>query len=67
MAPRNSDGSGSDPYCVVYYGDKKEKTKSVAKTLNPHWNESFVFTVDLRITSLKLEVLLSCVGSGLSG
>lgn len=56
MAPRNSDGGSSDPYCIIYYGDKKEKTKPVLKTLNPIWNEGFVFVVDARVQSLKFEV-----------
>lgn len=56
IAPRNSDGGSSDPYCILYYGDKKEKTKPVLKTLNPIWNESFVFVADVRLQSFKIEV-----------
>lgn len=56
LAPRNSDGSSSDPYCILYYGDKKERTKHVQKTVNPIWNESFVFIVDGKSQALKIEV-----------
>ena len=61
LAPRNSDGSSSDPYCIIYYGDKKERTKHVQKTVNPIWNESFVFFVDAKAPSLKIEVRMELV------
>ncbi|ETO23355.1 hypothetical protein RFI_13829 [Reticulomyxa filosa] len=40
------DKSGtSDPYVVVEIGKKTFKTKHVTKSLNPSWNESFLFSV----------------------
>jgi len=36
-------GKYSDPFCVLKHGTKKMKTTVKKKTLEPEWNESFVF------------------------
>eukprot|EP01116_Phalansterium_solitarium_P012847 TRINITY_DN2951_c0_g2_i2.p1 TRINITY_DN2951_c0_g2~~TRINITY_DN2951_c0_g2_i2.p1 ORF type:complete len:507 (-),score=184.52 TRINITY_DN2951_c0_g2_i2:83-1603(-) len=36
----------SDPYCTVTFGTHKEKTKSLKKTLEPAWHETFTFPLD---------------------
>eukprot|EP01112_Ceratiomyxa_fruticulosa_P011445 TRINITY_DN3101_c0_g1_i1.p2 TRINITY_DN3101_c0_g1~~TRINITY_DN3101_c0_g1_i1.p2 ORF type:complete len:108 (+),score=23.74 TRINITY_DN3101_c0_g1_i1:1776-2099(+) len=33
----------SDPYCKISYGNKTYQTKIVPKSLNPSWNETFLF------------------------
>ncbi|GMH42146.1 hypothetical protein BSKO_10065 [Bryopsis sp. KO-2023] len=41
------DASGtSDPYCTVFVGSSSRRTSSIKKTLNPDWNETFVFHTD---------------------
>ena len=41
------DQSGtSDPYCVVTAGSQREHTAIVKKSLNPVWNETFVFRAE---------------------
>ena len=42
----NKDMRGkSDPYVAVYYNNQKQKTKVCQDTLEPYWNESFMFDV----------------------
>eukprot|EP01101_Sappina_pedata_P009064 TRINITY_DN5166_c0_g1_i1.p1 TRINITY_DN5166_c0_g1~~TRINITY_DN5166_c0_g1_i1.p1 ORF type:complete len:180 (+),score=53.54 TRINITY_DN5166_c0_g1_i1:51-590(+) len=36
----------SDPYLIVRIGNNFERTKTVKKTLNPQWNEDFVFYLE---------------------
>ncbi|KAG5353458.1 hypothetical protein C0989_006615 [Termitomyces sp. Mn162] len=38
-------GGETKPYTVLRLGDKEVKTKYVAKTTTPEWNESFTFNV----------------------
>ena len=33
----------SDPFCVMHVGDKKHKTSTKMRTLEPVWNETFTF------------------------
>ena len=33
----------SDPYVQVHLGQKKHRTKTLMRTLNPEWNQKFVF------------------------
>ncbi|KQK02519.1 extended synaptotagmin-1 [Brachypodium distachyon] len=33
----------SDPYVRVQYGNKKQRTKVIYKTLSPYWNQTFEF------------------------
>ena len=33
----------SDPFCVIRVGDKRHKTSTKMKTLEPVWNETFTF------------------------
>eukprot|EP01097_Dermamoeba_algensis_P002740 TRINITY_DN2081_c0_g1_i1.p1 TRINITY_DN2081_c0_g1~~TRINITY_DN2081_c0_g1_i1.p1 ORF type:complete len:340 (-),score=74.71 TRINITY_DN2081_c0_g1_i1:750-1769(-) len=35
----------SDPFCVIKFATKEEKTKIIKKELNPVWNQSFKFLV----------------------
>ena len=40
-----ADNNGlSDPYCKLTWLGQKGRTKIVPKTLNPEWDESFIFT-----------------------
>jgi len=34
-------GGTSDPYAMVYSGQHKFRTKTISKTLQPKWNETF--------------------------
>lgn len=43
LAPKDSNGL-SDPYVIVRVNNKKLTTKTIAKTLNPVWNETMTFT-----------------------
>jgi len=36
----------SDPYCHVTVGRKRQTTKTVLKTVDPYWNEQFVFPLE---------------------
>ncbi|WPH02357.1 Hypothetical protein R9X50_00522000 [Acrodontium crateriforme] len=40
LAPKDKSGT-SDPYLVIAFGDAKEATSVVSKTLNPEWNQTF--------------------------
>ena len=42
LAPKDDNGL-SDPYCIFKMSGQRYKTKIVHKTLNPEWNEEFVF------------------------
>lgn len=44
LASKDANGL-SDPYVKVYFGKHKKKTKIVKKSLNPFFNEEFVFEV----------------------
>eukprot|EP01080_Neovahlkampfia_damariscottae_P007105 gene7105-11268_t len=35
----------SDPYCVLYCGKEKERTKTINNSCNPNWNEYFIMEV----------------------
>eukprot|EP00283_Hemiselmis_rufescens_P016032 CAMPEP_0173465630 /NCGR_PEP_ID=MMETSP1357-20121228/71984_1 /TAXON_ID=77926 /ORGANISM="Hemiselmis rufescens, Strain PCC563" /LENGTH=348 /DNA_ID=CAMNT_0014433623 /DNA_START=12 /DNA_END=1054 /DNA_ORIENTATION=+ len=39
-------GGTSDPYCEVTIGKKKRKTKTIPKTLDPTWEESFTMPLE---------------------
>jgi Ca2+-dependent lipid-binding protein len=36
----------SDPYCIFTLGNHQKKSKHILKTLNPTWNETFMFKVE---------------------
>eukprot|EP00794_Sanderia_malayensis_P018024 gene18024-19829_t len=36
----------SDPYCIIKFGKDVRQTNIKQKTLNPQWNETFVYEVD---------------------
>ncbi|KAJ7538397.1 hypothetical protein O6H91_11G046200 [Diphasiastrum complanatum] len=42
LAPKDRTGK-SDPYLKLQYGKIVRKTKAIPQTLNPTWNQSFVF------------------------
>lgn len=42
---RAADANGlSDPYCVVFLGECKVRTKAILESLTPRWDETFVFS-----------------------
>jgi len=44
LAAKDSNGL-SDPYIIVKIEEQQVKTKTIHKTLEPYWNETFVFNV----------------------
>eukprot|EP01156_Anaeramoeba_ignava_P002757 Anaeramoba_ignava/a219449_53.p1 GENE.a219449_53~~a219449_53.p1 ORF type:complete len:533 (+),score=174.37 a219449_53:6-1604(+) len=53
----SADSNGkSDPYCKVFYGKKKQKTKTIKKTLDPVWNEKLKFEKMKLDSDLEFEV-----------
>ena len=40
LVPKDDNGL-SDPYAIVECGKSKFRTKTIYKTLNPTWNETF--------------------------
>ena len=43
--PAMDTGGTSDPYCRLEVGNQAVKSKTIHKTLNPNWNETFTFNV----------------------
>ena len=39
-------GGSSDPVCKVSFGPFKARTRTVKKTLDPEWNETFIFVLE---------------------
>jgi hypothetical protein len=39
-------GGTSDPYCVVTAGQQTKQTEVIKKTLNPEWNQKFIFLLE---------------------
>jgi len=46
----------SDPYVVLILDDKKEKSTYKSDTLDPVWNEDFVFSVKSKHSILRIEI-----------
>jgi len=47
----------SDPYVVVKVGGQEAKTKVIQNNLNPVWNETFDFTIDMsEVTVIDIQV-----------
>ena len=44
LAPKDKSGT-SDPFLVLNFGDSKQATSTVNKTLNPEWNQSLDFPI----------------------
>ena len=44
--PKTSGGVTSNPYIRINYGNLKYRTSTVPKSLQPIWNESFIFPFD---------------------
>lgn len=44
LAPMDRNGL-SDPYCVLHCGAVRSSTRVIQKTLNPRWEEAFLFEV----------------------
>ena len=42
----------SDPFMTLSIGKKEFKTKTIKKTLNPNWNESFEWKLDSHLDDL---------------
>jgi hypothetical protein len=49
-------GGTSDPYATIAVGDHKVRTKTISKSLNPVWDESFAMTVHDLSVPLKISV-----------
>ena len=49
----------ADPYCVVKYADQKAETNFKLNTLNPVWNQEFIFKLqdDYEDQRLTIDVL----------
>eukprot|EP00357_Protocruzia_adherens_P005978 CAMPEP_0114996678 /NCGR_PEP_ID=MMETSP0216-20121206/14459_1 /TAXON_ID=223996 /ORGANISM="Protocruzia adherens, Strain Boccale" /LENGTH=501 /DNA_ID=CAMNT_0002360939 /DNA_START=58 /DNA_END=1563 /DNA_ORIENTATION=+ len=45
LLPKDTNGF-SDPYTVVTFGSQQQKTRFISGTLNPIWEENFVFEVE---------------------
>jgi phosphatidylserine decarboxylase len=54
LAPKDKKGT-SDPYLVLTLGEARHSTISIAKNLNPEWNETMELPIE-SIDSLLLEV-----------
>ena len=39
-------GGSSDPFCKVTFGPFKARTRILKTTLNPQWNETFIFVLE---------------------
>ena len=55
LAPKDSNGT-SDPFCVFKYEKQKFTTAVQKKTLNPEWDEQFVFQVHDEAAVVQLKV-----------
>jgi phosphatidylserine decarboxylase len=44
--PRTTAGVTSNPYIRIQYGNIKYRTSTVPKSLQPIWNESFIFPLE---------------------
>lgn len=44
----------SDPYCKIFFEEHNYKTKTIDCTLNPVWNEEFIFNI--RSTTSKFQI-----------
>jgi hypothetical protein len=53
LAPANAKGT-ADPFVVLQFKDKKFLTNTIPASLNPSWNESFMFKVTERTGDLLL-------------
>ena len=47
-------GGKSDPFCVVQVGEKRQRTATFRKTLNPAWNHTMMFEIGGIDKKLKL-------------
>jgi len=55
LAARDPTGF-SDPFCAVSLGDQKRNTKVIPRTLNPVWNEEFVFPIRENVKVLHISL-----------
>jgi len=51
-------GGTSDPYCIVAVGEQSLKTRTIKKTLNPVWGETFPFQIDKDVPKI---ISLTCM------
>eukprot|EP01089_Gocevia_fonbrunei_P001444 TRINITY_DN1132_c0_g1_i6.p1 TRINITY_DN1132_c0_g1~~TRINITY_DN1132_c0_g1_i6.p1 ORF type:complete len:324 (-),score=77.65 TRINITY_DN1132_c0_g1_i6:292-1263(-) len=52
-----ADAAGtSDPYCVLLLNNDRFKTKTIKRSLNPQWNETFVFNSANPTDSLSISI-----------
>jgi Ca2+-dependent lipid-binding protein len=49
-------GGTSDPYCKLHAGGQRFKTRTIKKTLNPTWNETFTTTTHSASESVIIDV-----------
>lgn len=56
-------GGKSDPFCVVQIGEKRQRTPTFQKTLNPVWNHSMMFEIGGIDKTMKLAQVKSDIFS----
>lgn len=63
----NDSRGSTDAYCVAKYGQKWVRTRTILDTLNPKWNEQYVWEVYDPCTVMTIGVLDNCHLSGGGG
>ena len=56
LSAANTNGF-SDPYVIVMLDDKKQRSKTIKRTLHPRWEENFEFPVKNTLTSMLIFIV----------